>query len=166
MEKEKMSESEIKEYNRRIEEVFKKHGMKPKTVYGKKKGYIAIIPGQKSQKEEVPEQEKPHVTADMLNRMIDDECIRRGLPLIRNGNKTGTKITVNFSLPEETGPESNNGKDEETIKDQKQEKWSAESSAKAVDEMLIRNGFQPATPVEKTGSGIIIRMKTPNKKST
>ena len=160
MKKQKMSESEIKEYNRRIEEVFKKHGMKPRTVYGKKKGYIAIIPGQKSQ------EEKPRMTADMLNKMVDDECIRRGLPLIRNGNKTGTKITVDFSLPEEIGPESNNDKDEETIKDQKQEKWSVDSSVKAVDEMLIRNGFQPAIPVEKTGSGIIIRMKTPNKKST
>ena len=106
------------------------------------------------------------MTADMLNKMVDDECIRRGLPLIRNGNKTGTKITVDFSLPEEIGPESNNDKDEETIKDQKQEKWSVDSSVKAVDEMLIRNGFQPAIPVEKTGSGIIIRMKTPNKKST
>ena len=48
MKKEKMSESEIKDYDKRIEEVFKKHGMKVKTVYGKKKGYTAIIPGQKS----------------------------------------------------------------------------------------------------------------------
>ena len=96
MENKKMSESEIKEYNRRIEEVFKKHGMKLKMVYGKRKGYTAIIPGQKSQ------EEKPHMTADMLNRMIDDECTRRGLPLIKQSNKIGTKEMVRLSLKTRT----------------------------------------------------------------
>ena len=35
------SKQEIEEYNRRMEEVFKKHGLMPKTVYGK--GYKAFI---------------------------------------------------------------------------------------------------------------------------
>lgn len=41
----KRTEEEIKEYNRKIEEVFRKHGLKLKTVYGH--GAKAIIPGSK-----------------------------------------------------------------------------------------------------------------------
>ena len=50
------------------------------------------------------------------------------------------------------------------MKDQKQVKWSASSSTRLIDEMLIKNGFPPAIPVEKTGSGVIIRMKASDKK--
>ncbi|MBQ6477808.1 MAG: hypothetical protein IJI44_00415 [Erysipelotrichaceae bacterium] len=50
---------------------------------------------------ETPEERR--VTADMLNQMIDDECRRRGLPLIKHSNKTGTKVIVGLSLPKQAG---------------------------------------------------------------
>ena len=45
--------------------------------------------------------EEPRNTADMLNQMIDEECRRRGMEPIKNGNKTGTKVIVRTSFPEE-----------------------------------------------------------------
>ena len=42
----KRTKEEIEEYNRRIEEVFRKHGLTPKMVYGK--GTKAIFRGNKS----------------------------------------------------------------------------------------------------------------------
>ena len=51
----KRTEEEIKEYNRRIEEVFRKHGLLLKTVYGH--GAKAIIPGSKP-KEDCNEKQK------------------------------------------------------------------------------------------------------------
>ncbi|MBQ1534848.1 MAG: hypothetical protein IIZ64_08560 [Erysipelotrichaceae bacterium] len=51
----KRTEEEIKEYNRKIEEVFRKHGLKLKTVNGH--GAKAIIPGSKP-KEDCNEKQK------------------------------------------------------------------------------------------------------------
>ena len=43
--KQERTKEEIEDYNRKIEEVFRKHGLKLKTVYGH--GAKAIIPGSK-----------------------------------------------------------------------------------------------------------------------
>ncbi len=41
----KRTEEEIRDYNRRIEEIFRKHGQIPERVYGEGGRWIAIIPG-------------------------------------------------------------------------------------------------------------------------
>ncbi len=52
----KRTKEEIEEYNRRIEEVFRKHGLTPKMVYGK--GIKAIFPGNRSKGADYEESEK------------------------------------------------------------------------------------------------------------
>ncbi len=49
----RMNKEEILKYNRRIEEIFKKHGLELKRVYGK--GFRAIFPGELERSKETSE---------------------------------------------------------------------------------------------------------------
>ena len=42
------------------------------------------------------------------------------------------------------------------LKEEKNEKWSAERSVEMIDRMLLENGWTPTVPRKKTGTGIII----------
>ena len=42
------------------------------------------------------------------------------------------------------------------LKEEKNEKWSAERSVEMIDRMLLENGWAPTIPRKKTGTGIII----------
>ena len=54
--KQERTKEEIEEYNRRIEEVFRKHSLIPKMVYGK--GTRAIFPGNRPKGADNEESEK------------------------------------------------------------------------------------------------------------